>query len=173
MSEKPEKCSHARKWKIGKHLFISSLILVVWGNPASAFCMNDQELRYALQSAYVFGVGQMLGICARRYQSLKNKAIETVVSFLTTYQPEIKQVENEATAAFEKFYPGRGAEEKNQNNLLANQEDMNEVESYDEKQCEDSIRVVEALIRVDNWPLASTAAFLTYEQARANVPQCP
>jgi len=140
---------------------------------AQELCLSGSELKDVLAAVFIYGTGQGLGICQRRYPELAPITQTAFHRFVDTYEEEIAAVDKATTAAFEKMYPGQGEAMRGRNDVIANQQAAEIVGKYSLTECKSYIKSVEAMAIADNWQLAAGAVVaLTYKQEPMRIPKC-
>lgn len=141
---------------------------------ANAFCLNDEELRDVLLGAYVYSIGQTLGVCSRKYPSLKSKLLDAEGKFEKAYSAELQQVDRRSIAAFERNYPGRGIQARDNNDAGANRQGLAKAEQFSLRECENVAKGVQASIDAEDWALfvSTSPAVLFFRDERSRVPRC-
>jgi len=140
---------------------------------AQESCLSGSELKDVLAAVFIYGTGQGLGICQRRYPQLAPIAQTAFHRFVGTYEEEIVAVDKATTAAFEKLYPGHGEAMRGRNDVIANQQAAEIVGNYSLTECTSYIKSVDAMAVADNWQLAAgTVVTLTYGQEPMRIPKC-
>ena len=154
-------------------VFVFLMLLLPPYSNAQEVCLSDSELKDVLAGVFIYGTGQGLGICQRRYPDLSPLVQKASHKFAETYKVQMNAVDKATTAVFERLYSGHGKVMRDQNDVAANQQAAETVGGYSLEECKSYIKGVEAMAVADNWKLATgTVAALTYKQERARIPRC-
>ena len=145
---------------------------ILQGGNSRAQCFSDEELLDVLRGVFLNSMGQTLGICARKYPSLESSAFQTVESFEATYSYQKNRLERRTVAAFEKNYPGRGKQARNENERQASLTAASQAEAFSKLQCEQSLYGVQLLVRANDWEQIMAPAGVFFREERARIPRC-
>jgi hypothetical protein len=161
-----------KRYRLGLGIFVVFVACTSWAPNSRAQCLSDEELLDVLRSAFLYSMGQTLGICARRYPSLKSNVFQTAESIKATYSYQMRELNRRTEAAFEKNYPGQGKQARDENDRQASLTAALQVEAFSKVQCEKSLHGVQILVRVNDWERFMAYPGVFFREERARIPRC-
>jgi hypothetical protein len=153
-------------------LAMTLLLSTLAPSRAAPLCMSDAELLAFLQEVVLFGTGQGLGICARRFPSLAIDAQGYVHRFDETYGMEVRRVDATTLAIFERSFPGNGAATRDHHVLMVNASGRAQIEAFSVDQCRDFVSGVDAMLAQRSFEAATALVSAVRSAERTRVPYC-
>lgn len=158
--------------KFGMGAFVILLTSVSWVSSSRAQCFSDEELHNVLRGVFVYGIGQTLGACTRMYPLLRQSASDTMASFGRAYSSQMRELDRRTESAFERNYPGRGRQARDENMTQANRPALLQLEAFSEIQCKQSIYGTQIMARINDWEKVMMPARMFFQSERARSPRC-
>jgi len=150
------------------------VVTLWWTTPSSAACLSDRELQSVLGGVFVYGLGQTLGACSKRYPPLKSEILKSFDAFQKKYSLELKQLSKKNTEIFERKFPGRGKQERDRNDVIANRAGLKQVWKFSQEECKKAaVKAMEAMVLTDNFNMVIGGMVgMVFVSERARIPRC-